>query len=167
MAYYYHLDSSGEDTNLQLYSFRQAKKYWRGLEKDYAEYGEFTENFKERIVFILANLGLSISQLLGQNIPTPGEKVPYPITIFNEFIDHHGLDINLKEEFAQFNYFYNGCRHFGKTTGGEGYQKIDQMTYQVAKDCYEFGIKVWRIVINVYRQEKGTDLEEFNLDKID
>ena len=66
MAYYYHLDSTGEYTNVQLYSLRQAKRYWRKIQKDYQKYGEHTENLKERCVFVLATLGLSISQLLGR-----------------------------------------------------------------------------------------------------
>jgi len=78
MAHYYHLDSTGEYTNLQLYSLRQAQRYWREIQQDYQKYGEDTENLKERCVFVIAALGLSISQLLGQNNPTLQKDVPSP-----------------------------------------------------------------------------------------
>jgi hypothetical protein len=116
MAYYYYLDSAGEDTNLQLFSFIQAKRYWKALERDYAEFGEDTPQMKERCVFVLATMGLSISQLLGQNNPNENKDVPYPIDIFKSFVKTYGLNEHLINEFCQFNYFYNGCRHFGRTT---------------------------------------------------
>ena len=159
--YYYHLITEGEDTNLQLYSFRQAKRYWNELRNEYAEFGENTEHLKERCVFVLATLGLSISQLLGQNNPTVQKDVPYPIDVFFEFVDAHGLDPSLKDDFKRFNYFYNGCRHFGRTISGKGYQRINQLTFQVAKECYEFGLRVWTIIIRVYDQDEESDLEEF------
>ncbi len=166
MPHYYRLDSSGEDTNLQLYSLRQARKYWRELRHDYAQDGEVSENLRERCVFILATLGLSISQLLGQNEPTPGGKVRYPIEIFKDFVNAYGLDPNLIERFERFNYFYNGCRHFGATTTGAGYSRVNQLTYERAIKCFEFGIDVWRTVIGVFRDELGADLEEFNIDDL-
>ena len=128
--------------------------------------GEQTENLKERCVFVLATLGLSISQLLGQNNPTLNKDVPYPVDIFKDFVNKHKLDDSLKKEFDDFNYFYNGCRHFGKTTGGKGYHRIDQLTYAVTKDCYEFGVKVWRTIIGVYKDEEGSDLEEFGIEEL-
>ena len=168
MGYYYYLDSeppSNEQTNLQLYALREARKHWEDLRNDYEEAGESTDKLKERCVFVLANLGLSISQLLGQNEPTVGADVRYPRDIFHAFVDTHGLDPQLKTEFDEFNYFYNGCRHFGKTTGGKGYDRIDQLTFSVAKECYEFGLKVWRTVIGVYREEEENELEEFEMDE--
>lgn len=167
MAHYYHLDSSGEETNLQLYSLRQAKKYWKELNTDYMEFGEDTVLLKERLVFILSSIGLSISQLLGQNDPILTDANRYPIQIFNAFVDEHELDQELKTKFEKFNYFYNGCRHFRKTISGSEYTKIDQITFEVAKDCFSFGLEVWKTVIGVYRNEQDSDLEEFDLNNID
>jgi len=167
MAHYYYLTSEGEDTNLQLYSFRQAKRHWRELCDEYERFGEDAENLTERCVFVLATLGLSISQLLGQNNPNVQKDVPYPIGVFSDFVDAHGLDPSLKNEFKRFNYFYNGCRHFGRTTSGKGYRGIDELTFQTAKECYEFGLKVWRTVIRVYDREEEADLEEFIEEHLD
>ena len=161
MTHYYYLTSEGEDTNLQLHSFRQAKHYWRELRRDYAELAEDTEDLKERCVFVLATLGLSISQLLGQNYANLQKTVPYPIDLFTEFVDTHGLDPALKDEFETFNYFYNGCRHFGRTTSGKGHHRVNELTFSVAKNCFEFGLKVWRTVVQVYQQDGESDLEEF------
>lgn len=161
MTYYYHLDSDGEDTNLQLHAYRHAKDLWQDLKKEYDDLGENTEKLKEKCVLVLATLGLSISQLLGQNNPTLGNKVPYPIDIFIDFVDTHKLNHNLKKRFKKFNYFYNGCRHFGKTTGGgNGYKCIDELTFKIALECYNFGLEVWQTIINTYRGENGSDLDE-------
>lgn len=128
--------------------------------------GENTKDLKERCVFILATLGLSISQLLGQNDPSFESDVRPPFRIFNAFVDAHGLDPNLKTRFERFNDLYNGCRHFGKTTTGTGYLRVDQLTYQVAKECFEFGMEVWQTVINVYRNEEDSDLDDFDLNDL-
>lgn len=167
MAYYYYLTTGGEDTNLQLYSFRQAKNYWNELCEEYTQSGENTVDLRERCVFVLATLGLSISQLLGQNNPTVQNKVPYPIDVFFDFVDAHGLEPGLKDEFKRFNYFCNGCRHFGRTTSGRGYQPVNELTFQVAKECYEFGLKVWRTIIRVYDSEEESDLAEFIEDELE
>lgn len=159
---YYYLTSEGADTNLQLYSLRQALRLWRDLQNDYANYGEATEDLKERCVFALATLGLSISQLLGQNEPLPAGDVRVPKAIFLEFVDVHRLDPTLKSRFERFNYYYNGCRHFGLTTSGKGYKRTDELTFELAKECFEFGLEVWRVVVDVWRRTKGADLEEFD-----
>jgi hypothetical protein len=166
MAHYYHLDTSGEDTNLQLYCLKQAMKYWGELQDDLSNYGEDAPDVRERCVFILSNLGLSVSQLLGQNNPSPSAKVPYPLELVSAFVDEHGLDPNLKADFERFNYFYNGCRHFGRTTNGSGYSKIDQLTLPVAEECYSLGLDLWLAVISVFRQDPKSDLAEFDLMKL-
>ena len=167
MAHYYHLDSNGEDTNLQLYSLKQAMRYWEDLERDIASYGDDASDVKERCVFVLASLGLSVSQLLGQNNPNPKDSVPYPLELVSSFVDEHGLDPKVKKDFERFNYFYNGCRHFGLTTGIKGYDRIDQLTLPVAMECYEFGLHLWEAVISVFRQDPNSDLEEFDLQAIE
>ena len=167
MARYYHLDSNGEDTNLQLYSLKQAMKYWEELQDDLSKYGEDASDVRERCVFILSNLGLSVSQLLGQNNPSPSARVPYPVELVSAFVDEHGLDPALKADFERFNYFYNGCRHFGLTTNGSGYDRIDQLTLPVAEECYGLGLDIWQAVMSVFRQDPKSDLSEFDLMKLD
>ncbi|MAS92652.1 MAG: hypothetical protein CMO55_05590 [Verrucomicrobiales bacterium] len=160
MAIYYHLSTSGEDTNLQLYSYREAKRGWDSLYREYEKYGDEADDLKERCVFVLATLGLSISQLLGQNNPDVGERVPYPRNIFFNLVDTHQLDPRLKEKYNRFNYFYNGCRHFGVTLNDSAHNKIDELTFKVASECFEFGLEIWRIVINIYAADPENDLSE-------
>ncbi len=163
---YYHLDSGGERTNLQLFALKEAKRTWHALAIEMQEYGEDVENLKERCVFALASLGLSIAQLLGQNNPTPEASVPAPLEIFRTFVRHHGLPDDLVVRFERFNYFYNGCRHFGKTTTGRGYRSVDELTFTVVRECYEFGLEIWSIVIGVFRSQRDSDLEDFNLENV-
>jgi hypothetical protein len=92
---YYHLDSDGEDTNLQLFALRQARIYWQSLQEDHAKLGMDTPALVERSVFVLASLGLSISQLLGQNNPNPTDRVPSPTALFKSIVDAHGLDTGM------------------------------------------------------------------------
>lgn len=167
MSHYYHLDSNGEDTNLQLYSLKQAMTYWEQLESDLEAYGDDAPNVRERSVFVLANLGLSISQLLGQNNPDPSGSVPYPKELLAAFVVKHKLDPELITKFGRFNYFYNGCRHFGLTTSGNGYSRIDQLTIPVARECYKFGLDLWQAVISVFREDPASDLDEFDLQSIE
>ena len=164
---YYHLDTSGEDTNLQLYSLKQAMTYWEQLERDLEQHGEDAPNVRERCVFVLSNLGVSISQLLGQNNPNPSGCVPYPRDLVAAFVDKHELEPEIKTKFDRFNYFYNGCRHFGLTTTGKGYDRIDQLTIAVARECYEFGLELWRTVISVFREDPESDLDEFDPEYIE
>ena len=166
MAVYYWLDTGGENTNLQLFSLKQAKKYWEEIQADYENYGEFIPELKERSVFVLASLGLSISQLLGQVNPNLSERVPSPGKIFNDFVDTNNIDPSLKKQFEEFVFYYDGCRHFGKTSGNISYKKIDQLTFQKAKECYEFGLKIWKIVIDVFRSEPSNELDELDLDNL-
>ena len=86
--YYARLDSGGLlTTNLQLYTVRQAIKYWLQLEKDYKS-KTFDENIlKERYVFIVILCGTSVTQLLGQNcLKVKDNKVDNPKTLFREAI---------------------------------------------------------------------------------
>jgi hypothetical protein len=92
---YYFIDSSGEDTNLQLYSLKQAKLQWASLEQDLVESADQVEHFHDRCVFIICTMGLSVYQLLGQNNPQPSERVPSPTNIFAALVDHHSLDAGL------------------------------------------------------------------------
>mgnify|MGYP007053801879 CR=1 FL=1 len=77
MRRYYFIDSSGEDANLQLYSLKQAKLQWAALQDDLSVSDQI-EHFHEKCVFIICTIGLSVSQLLGQNNPAPTDRVPSP-----------------------------------------------------------------------------------------
>ena len=71
MHYYCQLATSGIDrTNLQLYSAQRAAEDWNDF-IDLIAVGapDTVAQSKERLTFILSCLGLSLSQLLGQNWP--------------------------------------------------------------------------------------------------
>jgi hypothetical protein len=162
MGIYYHLDSTGEDTNLQLYAFHHSKRLWKALREDYSRFGDETADLKERCVLILAVLGLSISQLLGQNCSTIQSRLPGPAKIFKDFVDQHGLDPTLKPRFDDFIDFYDGCRHFGQTSDGSSHARIDDLSFDETKKCFDFGILIWTTVVGVFRGQNGNDLEEFD-----
>lgn len=152
MGLYYHFDSEGEGTNLQLFSFRHARKLWRELESDYERLGEKIKDLNERCVLVLTTLGLSVSQLLGQNNPN---NLRFPIEIFNDFAARESLDQEMTEQFKEFNTVYNDCRHFGP----DKYETVDGLTFEVTKQYFQFGLKVWREVCHKSLDE--TDFKDF------
>ena len=166
MHHYYFIDSSGEDTNLQLYSLKQAKLYWTALERDLAESQE-VEHFHERCVFVICTIGLSVSQLLGQNNPEPSERVPPPSMIFNSLVDRHGLDPSLKGQFQEFVSAYDQCRHFGLTSNGDRHFQVSQVTLDKTRALYTFGLLVWETVIEVFRRDPESDLDDLNLEGVE
>ena len=162
---YYHLDSGGAFTNLQLYCLRQAHRAWDELEADYQLDEEHTNQLRERCVFAVATLGLSISQLLGQNNPKPEAGVPAPAKLLRSFVNAHGLDPKLATEFARFQYFYDGCRHFGKSTSGIGHRRVDDLTFGAARECFDVGNRIWRAVLEVFGKVPGSDFADLDLDE--
>ncbi|WP_432695587.1 hypothetical protein ACQUQP_13670 [Marinobacterium sp. YM272] len=164
--HYYFIDSSGPDTNLQLYSLQQAKLYWLALENDIEE-NDQVEHFHERCVFIICTIGLSVSQLLGQNIPEPSERVPSPSKIFESLVDKHNLHDGLKKQFKEFIDTYDHCRHFGLTNNGSRHWEVSQVTLDTTKRVYEFGLLVWETVIGIYRKDSESELEDLDLEDIE
>ena len=162
MHSYYFIDSSGADTNLQLYSLKQAKLHWTALQSDLAG-GTGVEHFHERCVFVICTIGLSVSQLLGQNNPAPDERVPSPKRIFDSLVDRHALDPGLKPKFQEFIDTYDHCRHFGLTNDGSRHWQVSQVTLEKTRDLYEFGLSVWDIVIAVFRQDPQNQLDDLDL----
>ena len=166
MRHYYYIDSCGEDTNLQLYALKQAKLYWAALVHDLAQV-EDCEHFHERCVFIICTMGLSVSQLLGQNNPTPGKRVPSPGRIFEDLVDRHGLDPLLKQRFQDFIETYDRCRHFGLTNDGSRHWHVSQVTLDRIRELYEFGLLVWATVIDIYRRDPESDLIHLSLQDVE
>ena len=164
--HYYYIDSSGPDTNLQLYSLQQAKLYWSALERDLAD-SDQVEHFHERCVFIICTMGLSVSQLLGQNIPEPSGRVPSPSNIFGSLIDKHKLDAHLKDQFREFVDTYDQCRHFGLTNDGSRHWEVSQLTLDKTRKFYSFGLVVWETIIGIFRKDPDNELEELDLSGIE
>ncbi|MDN3523080.1 hypothetical protein [Halomonas ramblicola] len=166
MHRYYFIDSNGEDTNLQLYSLKQAKLYWAALEHDILESAE-VEHFHERCVFIICTIGLSVSQLLGQNNPEPDSKLPSPSKIFDSLVDKHGLDPSLKDQFKEFIDAYDHCRHFGLTNDGSRHFQVSQVTLDKARKFYGFGLLVWETVVDIFRRDPESELNDLDLERIE
>lgn len=166
MKRYYHLTSDGLDTNLQLYSLRQAYLYWTKLKSDAATGPDFVEDFHERCVFVVCTMGLSVSQLLGQNVPQPTGRVPLPAQIFQSIVRKHGLDSSLPGRFIKFIDRYDQCRHFGLTADGSRHYEVSQVEFEATKEHFEFGLEVWRHMINVYRADRQNDLEQLDLEAL-
>lgn len=164
---YYYIDSSGPDTNLQLYSLQQAKLYWRALEDDLATDGHQVEHFHERCVFLICTIGLSVSQLLGQNVPDLSQRVPSPIKIFESLVDKYNLKVDLKSEFKEFINTYDQCRHFGLTNNGRRHWEVSQLTFEKTRKMYEFGLEIWRVVISIYKNDDANDLSELNIEQVE
>lgn len=165
MHRYYFIDSSGEDTNLQLYSLKQAKLQWADLQRDLSDGGD-VDHFHERCVFVICTIGLSVSQLLGQNNPAPSKRVPAPKDIFSSFVDTHGLDPELKTKFGEFIDSYDQCRHFGLTSDGARHWQVSQVTLTRTQELYDFGLLVWDTVIGVFRRDPQNHLDELDLSAV-
>ena len=166
MARYYYIDTSGEDTNLQLYALKQAKLQWSSLERDLAEH-EHVQHFHERCVYLICTMGLSVTQLLGQNNPEPSDRVPSPNVIFQALLERYGLDPELKNQFKDFIDTYDQCRHFGLTNDGKRHWQVSQVTLDRTRTLYEFGLFVWEIVIELFRQDPQSELDELDLANIE
>ena len=162
MYRYYFIDSSGEDTNLQLYALKQAKFQWASLQRELSE-GDHIEHFHERCVFLICTIGLSVSQLLGQNNPIPDERVPSPKHIFDRLVDLLGLDQALKMRFREFIDTYDHCRHFGLTSDGSRHWQVSQVTLDKTQDLYELGLLIWETVLGVFRRDPHHELDDLDL----
>ena len=163
MRRYYFIDSDGvEDTNLQLYALKQAKLQWASLQNDLSA-SDHVESFHERCVFLICTLGLSVSQLLGQNNPVPDERVPSPRNIFDSLVDTHALDQDLKLRFKEFIDTYDQCRHFGLTSDGSRHWQVSQVTPDKTRELYDFGLLVWEIVIDLFRRDPQNKLDDLDL----
>ena len=165
MRRYYFIDSNGEDTNLQLYSLKQAKLYWQRLEEELRETSE-PEDLHERCVFVIATLGLSVSQLLGQNNPHPAKDVPSPWKAFQAIAEDASWTNDFANRFREFIDAYDHCRHFGVTTSNERHDQVASITVDRTRELYTIGLEVWDGVIEYYRRDPDNDLDELDLENM-
>ena len=141
---YYCRESSGFGTNLQLYSLRVA---WRLLNELKSRQEHLQESrIRERCVVIMDLLGLSLSQLLGQNTPSNSKMVPSPTKMLDNLLINTNMDLNkkqnLKNQFEKFVEFYDACRHFGISK----HENIDRLTLNITDDFCELAIEIWDFV---------------------
>ena len=97
MRIFCYLDSNHaiDSTNLQLYSLKQAARCWNELSSDFSKYKESEiKDLQERLVFIVNCLGLSVSQLLGQNWPSENsDKMDCPGDLLSYILNCSHFDI--------------------------------------------------------------------------
>ncbi len=122
MAYYCYRDSPPGvgNTNLQLYSLQQAAYSWN--EAVEMESDPTAEHVTERLAFILNALGLSLSQLLGQNCPSPEtKKIDEPSKLLRAVLKRASVAettrSRLESTFKCFLSYYDALRHFGRNQG--------------------------------------------------
>jgi len=136
MRYYCRRASAGSplSTNLQLYSLRKAAEGWNDLVQASAAPGlDGVKDLKERQAFILVCLGLSLSQLLGQNSPSPDkDRMDQPGSLLSNILARSQVDRitrhRLNSTFRDFLPYYDSARHFGINKDEKNYRTIDGLT---------------------------------------
>ncbi len=169
MSIYLHLDTNyrPEHTNLQLYSLEQAAIYWNELIDLIVDHGiDHVDRLRERLVFILSSLGLSLSQLLGQNCPpTEKEKMPMPGILLSNILNEAGIErtnrLRLNKSFASFLSYYGAVRHFGENKDKQNYRLVNQLTPRILDQFRRMTIEIWDILIVKYRHNPKNDIEDF------
>ncbi len=173
MSYYLGLDSNEnpENTNLQLYSLQKAANDWNELVDLIADHGiDYVYRLKERLVFILSCLGLSLSQLLGQNCPSPDkDKIEAPGVLLGKILKNAKVNkiINqttrsrLNKTFKEFLSYYSAVRHFGENKNKQNYRAVDQLTFTELDRFCRMTIEIWDILISMYRKDVKNDIASF------
>jgi hypothetical protein len=169
MRYFCRVESAAEvegSTNLQLYSLKKAAEGWNDLLDLIDKSGEEQVNhFMERLAFILSCLGLSLVQLIGQNSPSPdSEKMGKPGVLLSTLLKRTNADKTtqkfLKSTFQDFLKYYGTIRHFGKNKDEENYRTIERLTLDKLNRFIKMTIKIWDLVVEMYRQDREIDLDE-------
>lgn len=139
-------ESYGIYTNLQLYSLRQAWRCWRELNKEKDNLTE--EKCREKFVVVIDLLGLSLSQLLGQNVQHSSSRVAPPKQLLSRFLNATNYSDetkeNLNDRFAEFINYYDDCRHFGLPK----HETINSLTYIKTEQFVNLALEIWDRVIN-------------------
>jgi hypothetical protein len=170
MKYYCKLDSSGSitDTNLQLYSLIKASDEWNELISVVKEDGvENVNMMTERLSFIVLCFGLSLAQLMGQNIPYPqNDEIEQPDKLLSNLMNRSKTDRITKNRlnsiFREFLVYYGAIRHFGKTKDDKKYLSVDKLTLSELNRFRKMTIEIWDLIIEMYRKDKENDLEEIH-----
>jgi len=163
MTYYCHLGSPADigETNLQLYSLKKAAEGWNDLVEAIRNLGtDEVDHFTERLAFIISTLGLSLSQLIGQNCPLPEqEKMDQPGEMFSSLVKRTNTDRTtrrrLNSTFREFLTYYAAIRHFGKNKNDENYRTVDRLTLTELNRFRWMTIEIWDLVIAMYRQDEN------------
>ncbi len=169
MRYYCRRDSVGSplSTNLQLHSLKKAQKDWNDLVRLRATLGlNGVRDLAERLAFIVSCLGLSLSQLLGQNSPSPDkDKMDQPGDLLNNILASSPVDRTtrrrLNSTFQEFLSYYDSVRHFGSNKGDKHYQNIDRLTLQELDRFCRMTLEIWDTVIDIERAHDQNNFRGF------
>jgi hypothetical protein len=162
---YAHCESEGLVTNLQLHSLRRAACDLKELARLRMEYDDDrVPEQKERLVFILSCLGLSLSQLLGQQWSEERGKVPAMSKLLDEVLSRSSLrgeteQCRLRDKFDDLVTYYDASRHFGKSK----HQIVDSLTFEMLDNFVDTTLAVWGLIIAGYRSDSQHDIEEFSI----
>ncbi len=169
MGVYYRLDSSGDETNLQVYSLHQAASYWNELLDDREKLGEDEKipDLKERLVFIINCLGLSLSQLLGQNWPCPTKDgMDNPGILLGSILKNADIDRTtrnrLNKGFEAFRDYYGAIRHFGRNRDTQIYVKVDDITFTKVRCLRDLCVEIWDTILKIFKQNDENDLDDID-----
>ncbi len=166
MGFYYRLDSSGDETNLQVYSLHQAAESWNELIGEIETSGiDNVSYLKEKLVFILSCLGLSLSQLLGQNWPSPHKKeIDNPGNLLGSILKNSKIDRitrkDLNKSFQEFLGYYNAIRHFGLNEDAKTYAKIDDLTFSKLCEFKNLAVDIWNMILLIFKRNEENDLQD-------
>jgi len=157
IAYYYR-ESWGVGTNLQLHALRQAWRLWEELRSKKDALG--LSRMRERCVVIVDLLGLSLSQLLGQNLSSSSEwRVPFLKDLWGRFKDvariPNKCQTEIDKKFQDFMAFYDDCRHFGISK----HEKINKLTAEATAGYIELALDIWDAVCDHFRADDNAALE--------
>lgn len=141
---YYYRQSWGIGTNLQLHSLRQAWKLLCDVKSKSKSLRD--GRIRERCVVIVDLIGLSLSQLLGQNYASESSSVPSPRHLIELCLSESDLSDESKKriliKFTDFLSYYDDCRHFGSPK----HKKIDTLTLEKTDDFFSLAIEIWNLV---------------------
>jgi hypothetical protein len=168
MNYFCHLDSSGDldHTNLQLYSLKKAADAWNELLDGVTDAGlNGVDHLREHLAFIVSCLGLSLSQLMGQNCPSPDkEKMDQPGELLSSILNQTSVDRTTKRllnsTFGDFLKYYGAIRHFGRNLDDKNYEIVQKLTISELDRFRKMTIQIWDLVIGIYRQDKENDIDD-------
>ena len=116
-------------------------------------------------MFILSCLGLSLTQLIGQNVPSPDKnRMDHPGNLLGNILARSHVDQKtrryLNRTFQDFLRYYGSLRHFGKNRNEQNYRTIDQLTIQELDRFRRMTIEIWDVVLAMFKDDDENDLYE-------
>jgi len=126
---------------------------------------EHIDRKKERMVFILSCLGLSLSQLLGQNCPSPDKEwIDAPGDLLCRILGASDIEqtkhTRLTQRFQEFLEYYDAVRHFGLNRDGTKHAKVDSLTFEKMSNFKDLAIEIWDTMIVIFKADPNNDLED-------